>query len=132
MGREHKRSKSKSEKLIMTVLHKTEKGRKIENDEQAAVIEAVRKKIAYFKMTTRLDEAKQICHVTIIKEIYFKPLVAKSKCGKKDKIRKRKTMAGFAKDLFLRDKKLREYTDAYIKCFEEYYENPDFDIHELD
>ena len=133
MGRLTKNKKIVLENLIMTVYYETNKGKNITTEKQAAVLTAVRKTLGHFKMAYKLSKAKRkVNHVKIFKEIYFNPIIEKSKNGKKIIIKKRKTQAGFAIQMGIHENTLIAYTDDYINCFETYFEDPAFHVPELD
>jgi len=124
MARQIKRGKTELEKLIMTVWYETKKGKLVETDEQAAVVQAIRKTLGQFKMDDFLYGTN---HADIFKKIYFNVLTERSKKTGKVIIKKQKTMLAFAESLFLGKTALGEYTNKYIKCFEKYLSDPDFD-----
>jgi hypothetical protein len=108
------RSKTKSEKLIMTVWCETKRGKDVKTDEQASVIGAIYKTLSYFEMDDYLHGSR---HVEIIKRVYLSAAYERRTPGGKKKITN-KTRAGLAMELYVGEKTLERYTNIYIKCFE--------------
>ena len=102
MGREIKRGKTKSEKLIKSTILKSKKQSEFSDDNDMRVIIAINKTREYFEMADYMNGSN---YVDIIDYVYLKPNINKTK-------------ERLASDLFISESTLKRQTNNIIKCFE--------------